>query len=172
VLILRELTEQDEQAFFEGLKEWEGESLHWYTFDWKPGMPYAVMLDRLRKNFRGEDLPSDRVPSSMLYGFVDGQIVGRVSIRHKLNDFLRTQRGGHVGYSVAPRFRGKGYGSEMLKQAIKVCHELGINDIFITCADDNVPSYRMIEAVGGVLDKKTFDAEEGETIRWYWIKAV
>ena len=54
-LILRELTEQDESAFMEGLKEWVGESPHWYSFIWKPGMPYLKMLSRLKKNATVED---------------------------------------------------------------------------------------------------------------------
>ena len=48
-LILRELTNADEAAFFEGMREWDGEDLSWYTFDWEPGVTYSSMLDRLDK---------------------------------------------------------------------------------------------------------------------------
>src|SRR3989338_867737 len=101
-LILRELTSSDELAFFSGLKEWAGEDLSWYTFTWVPEMPYETMLLHLRNDSAGIDLPAHRVPHTILYGFLDGKIIGRVSVRHILNERLR-QRGGHIGYSVAKR---------------------------------------------------------------------
>lgn len=65
-LDLRELTDKDESAFFEGLKEWPEEDLTWHTFTWKPGMTYAEMLDRLRKDRLGIDLPVSRVPHTIV----------------------------------------------------------------------------------------------------------
>jgi|GEM_PF-2514423 len=47
-LVLRELDENDEAAFFAGLKDWEGDDLDWYTFVWKPGMSFNEMLTTLR----------------------------------------------------------------------------------------------------------------------------
>lgn len=37
-LILRELNENDEVAFFEALADWAEEDRTWFTFDWKPGV--------------------------------------------------------------------------------------------------------------------------------------
>ena len=88
-LILRQLNHNDEHVFLEGVKDWEGESSHWYSFIWKPGMEFEYMLTILKKEFAGIDLAPNRVPHTMLYAFLDGKIIGRVSVRHSLNDSLR-----------------------------------------------------------------------------------
>lgn len=168
-LTLRELNENDEQAFLLGLKEWEGTDLRWYSFEWKPGMLFSELLARERNNSAGVDLPAGFVPSTMFYGFVDNLIVGRLHIRHSLNDNLR-HRGGHIGYAVAPRFRGLGYAGEMLKQSLPICRKLGIPGILITCDDDNIPSWKVIEKHGGIIKDKVYDAEDKKQIRRYWIK--
>jgi predicted acetyltransferase len=84
-LVLRELGVGDEAAFTAGMADWNGESPSWYSFAWQPGMAFSEMLGMLRKESAGIDLVADRVPHSMLYGFVNGEIIGRVSIRHRLN---------------------------------------------------------------------------------------
>jgi len=167
-LELRELTADDEAAFREGLKEWEGESPHWYSFCWKPGMTFEHMLSILKKDALGIDLAPGRVPHTMLYAFVDGKIVGRLSIRHKLNEGLR-RRGGHIGYAVAKRFRGKGYATEIVRQGLQFCRGLGISQVLVTCADNNVASWKVIEHFNGRLDDKVWDDIDQETIRRYWI---
>lgn len=167
-LILRELTAADESAFMAGLKEWVGESPHWYSFIWNDSMTYAEMLNILAKEIRGLDLAPGRVPHSMLYGFLNGEIIGRVSIRHLLNENLR-KRGGHIGYAVAPRFRKNGYATELTRQALKYCKNLGINDVMVTCSDNNVPSWKIIEHFKGKLEDKVWDDEDKEMIRRYWI---
>jgi predicted acetyltransferase len=106
-MVLRELCEGDEAAFFAGMAEWAEGERQWHTFEWRPGMTYGAMLERLRKNVRGEDLPRGYVASTMLYGFAEeegGAIVGRVHVRHGLTDFLR-HVGGNMGYAVAARYR-------------------------------------------------------------------
>lgn len=65
------------------------------------------MLTILRKEVAGIDLLPGRVSHTMLYGFLNGKIIGRVSVRHQLNEHLR-KRGGHIGYAVAKNFRRKG----------------------------------------------------------------
>jgi predicted acetyltransferase len=130
-------------------------------------MSHAAHLERLRRNARGEDLPAGRVPSSMLYGFVAGRIIGRVSIRHELNAFLQ-DRGGHVGYSVAPAERRRGYATELLRLTLPFCRELGLERLLLTCDDANEPSWRIIERAGGRLeDRRTHT--DGSLYRRYWI---
>jgi len=167
-VILRRLNENDESAFLEGAREWEGEDPHWYSFIWKPGDAFAPMFARLEDERAGRNLQPGRVPHTMLYGFVDGKIIGRVSVRHTLNENLR-KRGGHIGYAVAPAYRGKGFATEMVRQALTFCKSLGLSSIMVTCADDNAPSWKVIEKFGGQLEDKVWDAEDEEMIRRYWI---
>jgi len=167
-LILRELTENDEKSFFSGLNEWEEKDLSWYTFDWRPGMTFPELLARLRNNSSGVDLPAGFVSSSMLYAFVGNEIVGRVHIRHELNDYLRAF-GGHYGCAVAPKFRRRGYAAEMFAQSIPIFRRLGILDILITCEDNNEPSWKLTERYEGVLENK-LRSPEGKIFRRYWVK--
>lgn len=167
-LVLRELAQSDKQAFLDGLHEWVGESTHWYSFVWKNGLSFEEMLEVLRKEAAGIDLAPGRVPHTMLYGFLDGAIVGRVSVRHMLNDHLR-KRGGHLGYAVARRFRGNGHATEMVRQALEFCHAMGMRSIMVTCADVNIPSWKIVEKFGGKLQDRAWDEEDEEMIRRYWI---
>ena len=168
-VILRALNQEDEAAFFEGFKEWEGESPHWYTFSWKPGMSFEEMLGILDKEFKGINLAPDRVPHTMLYAFLDSKIIGRVSVRHTLNENLK-KRGGHIGYAVAKKYRNKGYAKVMVQQAITYSKNLGITSLLVTCAEDNIPSWKIIEHFNGQLEDRLWDDEDKEMIRRYWIE--
>ena len=131
-------------------------------------MKYSDMLEILHKKTARINLLPGRVPHSMLYGFLGNEIVGRVSIRHELNEKLR-YRGGHIGYAVAPRFRRRGYAIAMVKQALDYCRELGLKEIMVTCGDENTASWKVIEYFQGRLQDKIWDDEDEEMIRRYWI---
>ncbi|MCX6125073.1 MAG: GNAT family N-acetyltransferase [Proteobacteria bacterium] len=167
-LILRHLNIKDEEAFLRGFQEWDGEDPTWYTFDWQKGMDFSALVAILDRKCQGIDIPVGRVPGSMLYAFVGDDIVGRVSIRHELNDALM-QRGGHVGYAVAPRFRRKGYATEIFRQSLPYCQKLALEKVLITCSDTNAPSIKIIESFGGQLENKVWDESSKETVRRYWL---
>jgi predicted acetyltransferase len=168
MLVLRELTDQDEKAFFEGLKEVDGEDLSWYTFSWKAGMSYQDMMKILKAESAGIDLPAGRVPHSMLYAFLNGKIIGRVSVRHELNEHLR-KRGGHIGYWVAKNYRKLGYATQMFRHGLEFCKKMKIHPIMISCADDNEHSWKIIERYGAKLEDKVWDDQDQKLIRKYWI---
>jgi predicted acetyltransferase len=92
------------------------------------------------------------VPVTELW-FVDGTTyLGTVVIRHRLTPALERE-GGHIGYHVVPSHRRRGHATEMLAQALGVCRRLGLGQVLVTCAVDNLASRRVIEANGGVLDR-------------------
>ena len=83
-------------------------------------------------------VPEGRVPSTQ-YIFMreeDRKVVGMIDVRHYLNDFLE-KYGGHIGYSIAPSERRKGYAGLMLKTVLPKCKELGIEKVLITCTSGN-----------------------------------
>ena len=168
-IVLRKLNLDDEAAFLEGVKLWDGHALFWYTFDWTPETTFVEMLTKLEASAKGENLPPGRVPATMLYGFVGNVIVGRLHVRHELNDAL-LRRGGNIGYAVAPAFRGRKFATEMMKQGLEFCRGLGLKKILVTCTDANVPSWKIIEHFGGALENKVLDPEDGEIVRRYWIQ--
>jgi predicted acetyltransferase len=69
--------------------------LHYYD----EGMPFGRYLEILEQHTRGENVPPGHVPSTFLFAFQGPRIVGRVSIRHELSEFL-LRIGGHIGYTV------------------------------------------------------------------------
>ena len=99
--------------------------------------------------------------------FIDkGEYVGFVSIRHKLNKHLR-QIGGHIGYQIRPSKRKQGYGTLILKLALQKAKKLGIKKALITCDDDNIGSWKIIESNAGILQNKV--KHQDKLKRRYWI---
>lgn len=82
-------------------------------------------------------------------------IIGMVNIRHFLNERYKKE-GGHIGYSIRPTERRKGYNKISLYLALLECEKLGIKKVLITCDDKNIGSYKSIEVLGGILDNKIY----------------
>ncbi|MGO2683534.1 MAG: GNAT family N-acetyltransferase [Microbacterium sp.] len=113
--------------------------------------------------------PGGRVHNDLYWITDDDEVVGFVSVRHELNEWLR-QFGGHIGYSVRPTRRRQGYAHAGLALALARTRELGLERILITCDDDNPGSYRTIEAAGGVLQDVVDATEQGHPrLRRYWL---
>jgi predicted acetyltransferase len=119
---------------------------------WEQAMAWRDYLGVLEKQRRGVDLPADRVPATFLLAEVDGQVVGRVSIRHALNAYP-AELGGHIGYAVRPGFRRRGYGTAILRKSLVVASLTGLQRVLVTCDGDNEGSARVIANCGGVLEK-------------------
>lgn len=96
----------------------------------------------------------------------DGRIVGTISIRLCLNDYLANY-GGHIGYSVRRSERQKGYAKKMLGLALLKCKEKKIYNILITCDKENTASSKTILANGGILENEV--SEGGCITQRYWI---
>ena len=103
------------------------------------------------------------MPSPRVGCWVDGEnYLGRIAVRHHLNDFL-ADVGGHIGYDVRPSRRREGHATAMLRAVLPHAHALGIDSALVTCNTDNVGSIRVIEAAGGV-----FEDQRGTKLR-YWV---
>jgi predicted acetyltransferase len=129
---------------------------------------WRAYLDRLERERAGVDLPGGRVPATFLVADVAGVIVGRVSIRHELNDWLSLV-GGHIGYAVRPGLRRRGYATAMLRQSLGVARSAGVERALLTCDDDNVGSIRTIERCGGTLQDTILTPGSGTPKRRYWV---
>lgn len=95
--------------------------------------------------------------------WVDGQTyLGRVQIRHRLTGFLREQ-GGHIGYFVATAHRGREHATAMLRVALPVAAEIGLECALLTCDATNLASRKTIEANGGL-----YCDQRGDKLR-FWV---
>lgn len=111
----------------------------------------------------GINLPEGWVPDIQLVAFSrDGQAVGFLNLRLRLSDYL-LEVGGHIGYSIRPSERGKGYAKESLRQGLQVAKGKNIKRALVTCSTENPASRAVILANGGELE----DVRNG-TER-YWI---
>ena len=104
-------------------------------------------------------VPSEEKVPARTYFLVresDGRIVGMINIRLALNERL-SKYGGHIGYSIRPTERGKGYNNVNLYLGLKVLDRHGIEKAFLDADLDNPASWKTMEAMGGVRVREYFD---------------
>ncbi|MBR6666861.1 MAG: GNAT family N-acetyltransferase [Clostridia bacterium] len=130
----------------------------------------AAWLQHVRDMENPETCPPHLVTAT-IYAAVcktDYGMVGMIDLRHRLNDFL-AEYGGHIGYSVRPDERRKGYAKQMLALALDEAKKRGINRVLVTCDEKNAASARTILANGGVFERNAWLEDEKQTVRRYWI---
>ena len=149
-LRLRPLRDEDEAAFTAGHRAMAAEG---FTFGlgYELGKPWSTYLKELEDHRHGRNLPVRHVPGTFLVAEVAGEIVGRTSVRFRLNEFL-SEQGGHIGYCVLPEHRRRGYATEILRQSLIIARAAGVDRVLVTCDQDNAGSRTVIESCGGVLD--------------------
>jgi predicted acetyltransferase len=130
---------------------------------------FSKYIDRVSSWKDEATVPEGRVTSTFLVAVIDSKIAGRLSIRHRLNDFLGLV-GGHIGYGVAPEFRGNGVATYMLQYGLEFMKERGEEKVFISCHSENEASRKIIEKCGGEFAALVpHPYENGELYRTYWI---
>jgi len=168
---LRRLMLEDKEAFYAALKGFPDESNFKFIPILDPlSLSFEEFLKKLDEMEKGENLPDGFVPDTLLFAFNEnGEIVGRSSIRHRLNAHLE-KYGGHIGYGVLPKFRRQGYASKILKESLKFCREvLGLKRVLITCDDTNVASIKTIEKNGFTEFTLYSDEKLSVPKRHYWV---
>lgn len=105
------------------------------------------------------------VRASTRYWAEDGELIGRVNIRHELTERLRRE-GGHIGYIVRPSYRRQGHATRLLAASLPLAADLDIGSALLTTDEANLGSIRAIESNGGVLQ----DVLDGT--RRYWISTT
>lgn len=166
-LRLRPLGVRDERQARAGHAELAREGFA-FLLGFEDGDDWGAYLARLVAFGRGECLPDDWVPAVFLIATVDDALVGRVSIRSELNGAL-LHHGGHIGYAVRPAYRRHGYATEMLRQGLTIARAAGVDQVLMTCDEDNLASARVIEHHGGVLQDIRNDDSRLKPWRRYWI---
>lgn len=126
---------------------------------------YSEWLQYIKQVENG--LIPDRISSSTFIAIdkLSKTVVGIIDLRHYLNEEYFYS--GHIGYSIRPSLRCKGYGTEILKLGIEKAKELNIEKLLLTCKKSNTASQKVIERNNGMLEKEIL--EDGESYLVYWI---
>ena len=127
---------------------------------------YSEWVEKIHKNAAVGD---DAWGKSLLYLCFDQQkLIGLLSIRYELPDDV-TKKYGDIGYGVRPLERNKGYATQMLRYALKVCKEKGKTRVILGCYRDNIASARTILKNGGVYECAVREPGEQVDTERYWI---
>ena len=132
-----------------------------------PAQPWSAYVRRTRAMAHGRDLPAGFVPGAFLVGDVDSVVVGRSSVRFALTPWMAVA-GGHIGYGVVPEHRRSGHATVILRQSLVIARANGVDDVLLTCDEDNVGSARVIERCGGEFEGLVDDPRGGQRKRRYW----
>ena len=128
-------------------------------------------LAHVRSYESPDTLPAGKVLATqyLLVRESDGKLLGMLQLRHYLNDYL-ARIAGHIGYSVRPSERRRGYARRMLAMALDEARALGLERVMISCSVDNEASRRTILANGGVFHSTVWDEDDEEMLERYWIE--
>ena len=160
-LYLRKLDVADSYEIFDMLKTISAEENAFtnpvYNMNFDQFKKWLEQQDQWSKN---KNLPMGFVGQS-LYWLFDANIpVGVGKIRYKLTPSSR-KKGGNIGYAISSKYRGKGYGNEILKLLLKETKKLKIKEILLTVEKYNYASKKVIERNGGKLLDETDE-------RWFF----
>ena len=128
----------------------------------------------LRLMARGVGLKPGWVPYTVFWSVKPGLplIIGELHIGHWLVP-ASEKEGGHIGYTIAPSMRGKGFGTQQLALGlVKARTFFDLDRVLVTCDTDNVASARVIQKNGGVLENEVISDRSGKPVSRYWIDLV
>lgn len=133
-------------------------------------MGYLGWLALIDRQSKPECLNYGSNPNE-IYFLMDGEerILGFGQLRpYDTRDSLTWA--GHIGYSVPPSQRGRGYAQELLARLLDMGFARGMDRILLTCDEDNDPSRHVIEKAGGCFAGFYRDKEYDKRQYWFYQK--
>ena len=163
--ILKIYSEYIEAEPIEGIDTFEGIR----NFEHIGSMGFKEWYKAVQDNKDKNKIPKEYSTQTTYLVIENSEIVGILNARWDKVPVLMLF-GGLIGYSIRPKFRGKGYANEMLKLGLEKFKERGINEILISCKDFNIPSKKVIEKNNGIFEREYYNEEEGYNYLIYTIK--
>jgi predicted acetyltransferase len=125
---------------------------------WNPYTPRVEesaeqFIKRLNERESAPEAPL--VPETIYWAVYDDHVVGRISLRHRLEGNLH-KMGGHIGYEVGPKWRKRDFATEMLRLLLLTVKAKEIGRVLLTCSPTNEASNKTIIRNGGIFDKTVF----------------
>ena len=165
---LTEPSVQYKDSYLAAVRELQGERSHLDDNIRFLSEHFTAYVQRLLNEKDRSKLVSDRVPNSDFWLIDNGEFVGRLNLRYKLNAEL-LKVGGHIGYEVRPSLRKLGYGTSILRLGLEKAKAAGIHRVLVTCDENNIGSKKIIEHNGGQLENAvSVDGSAVKKLR-YWI---
>ncbi len=137
----------------------------------------AAPLDTLDGDFdayvdtllnREFERPPGFVCDTIYWGLVGDTVVGRIALRHELNEML-AMVGGHIGYIVRPSYRNTGMASAMLRAILDTDRARAVGRLLLTCDEGNAASERVIVRNGGIYESSVSPGSGRPAKRRFWI---
>lgn len=131
---------------------------------------FEEYINELKNTELGIGLPEGWVPSNN-YWLIDSnnEVLGVIRIRHRVdNECLQTI--GHIGYEIKKTRRREGNGNQILKLRLVEATKIGIDNILITCNEQNIGSVKIIEKNDGKLRSSFRDLDTGERVLQYTVE--
>lgn len=96
-------------------------------------------------------------------------VAGVARLRHRIDTPFLLQDSGHIGYDVAPSYRGRGYGHVALRVSLDEAARRGISRVLLYASEHNSASRAVIERAGGVLESVAYSEFSKERVCKYWL---
>lgn len=99
----------------------------------------------------------------------DMKMIGCMQVHNVLTERMKNYTG-HVGYSVRPSERRKGYAKKMLAKAVDFLSSFGFEEIIVSCLPENESSKKTILSNGGEYIETVFLDEDKVYLEKFKIK--
>lgn len=126
-----------------------------------------ICLNMQNKKY-AKKLGKSQVKTFLLIRKNDDKIIDCINIRWNLTDYMK-KYSGNIGYGIRPTERNKGYNKINLYLGLLEAKKLNLNKVMLVCETNNLPSSKTIEALGGILERKEIDPNDGLLTSYYWI---
>lgn len=107
----------------------------------------GLSFDKFKEFLKYEEKFKTEEMSYVFYD--DGFPIGRVTINLSLLWNCEKDKS-NIGYVIRPSKREQGYGSLILKMALKECQNLNFQEVFLKCNNNNLKSKKTILKNGGI----------------------
>ena len=93
---------------------------------------------------------------------------GRIRTNLEANEYFN-KYSGHIGYTIIPSKRKRGYGTKLLHLLLEKCKEINIEEVMIVCQVDNIGSQKVIENNLGSYKDTVLDPTDNKYYKRYLI---
>lgn len=88
----------------------------------------------------------------------ENAVIGKISLRLGAN--FHSYYNGNIGYEIDKDYQGHHYAFLACRMILPIAKQHNMKKIYITCDYDNIPSYKTIERLGGILVEEIVPPEE------------